>query len=121
MEDSEQATAPPRPLTNDNICEPVKGAIGIKDERQVWQIQLSRMAVQQPTLRIHDKVGKSTLRLRIQYYAATMVTPATGLKEYHGKNLIVRETSHEKQKTPPLAVKRNGGAGTEKRPNHLTR
>jgi hypothetical protein len=33
--------------------------------------------------------------------------------------IFVRGYDRKKIKTPPLAAKRNGGAGTEKRPYHL--
>jgi len=36
---------------------------------------------------------------------------------FGAKRIPLARMSEETKKTPPLAIKRNGGAGTEKRPN----
>ena len=96
--DAQQAAAGPRPIKNGDLRQPLGGTIGIEGKRYPRQIQASNMAFQEPTL-------------------GFMASKKNGTAE---KPDCSRSPAR-KIKTPPLAVKRNGGAGTEKRPNHLLR
>ena len=138
--DPQQVSARPRPITNSNHRQPFGGTIGIKGTRQSRQMQPSNMPFQEPTLGVHSKPGERDRKSQQVRRGSPDPAETSDLRSRHSPmrpsvgGVARSETGHNsgkkpnyskspagKVKTPPLAVKRNGGAGTEKRPNHLIR
>jgi hypothetical protein len=101
---AEQATVWPISIQYANVPQAFTGLVRFKGEREAREGQIRGVAIQVPKSRLHIVLQDKDCKTAQAHYRAA--------KTNHDCN----RSPARKIKTPPLAGKRNGGAGTEKRP-----